>query len=247
MTTGTTFTRSVGRQITSDWQREIPSLGIYKPRWLLRRAGPLLVGICLDGDSIGDRYMPRFHVHCLAAEFPCVSLTLCTQLRSERSGGPDFVEVRRHREKYREAAARMVRQSPLPLEGDLTLRQVLDAYRYHLATPMGKLEPVLLYRGMILVLAWAGNRRDALGLLGDCLQVSDAPCEVPINRLRGGKLVSKSVRVVEDPTFGHVGGRAAFEAECRRLVESPSEIRQTVDSQISALGVRHLPVSKLLV
>ena len=241
------LTRSNEKQITADWHRGIPSLGIYKPRWLLRRVGPLLSGICLERDSSGEIYKPIFHVHCLGKEAPAVFLTLMTQVRSERSGGPTYVEVKWHNKKYEEAAARMIRQALLPLEGDLALGQVLDAYRCYMATPMGRLEPVPLYQDMILLLAWAGNQPDALGLLEDCLEISDAPREVPVNRLQGGKLVAKDVRVIEDPAFGHLGGRAAFEAECRKLIENPALIQQTVDSQISALGVDYLPVSKLIV
>ena len=216
------LTRSNEKQITVDWQQEIPSLGIYAPRHLLRRVGPLLVGVSLDRDSSGEIYKPIFHVHCLGKEFPCVSLTLGSQLRSERSGGPSYVEVKWHEQKYKEAAARMVRQSLLPLEGDLSLGQVIDAYRRCMATPMGKLQPVLLYRDMIILLAWGGDRAGATELLAECLQLGDTE------------------------GFQHVGGRIGFEDECRRLISQPTIIQDTVMAQIAALGVGELPVSQLL-
>jgi len=56
MTMPKVLTKSAEKQITEDWQREILSLGVYEPRWLLRRVGPLLVGICLDRDSGGTSY-----------------------------------------------------------------------------------------------------------------------------------------------------------------------------------------------
>jgi len=240
------LTKASEKQITEDWQREIPILAVYEPRWLLRRVGPLLVGICLDRDSGGDIYKPIFHVHCLAHEFPCVSLTLATQLRSERSGGPSYIEVKWHKHKYKDAAARMVRQSLLPLEGDLRLEQVIDAYRRYMGTPMGRLAPVLEYRDMILLLAWSGDPQGALKLLMEALQISDAPREVSFNRMQGGKVVTQSVQTIEGFNFQHVGGRAAFEAECRKLIGNPALVQQTVDSQIAALGVGNLPVSNLL-
>jgi hypothetical protein len=216
------LTKSNEKQITVDWQREIPSLGIYAPRHLLRRVGPLLVGVSLDRDSGGEIYKPVFHVHCLGKEFPCVSLTLCTQLRSERSGGPDFVEVRWHEQKYKEAATRMVRQSLLPLEGDLTIGQVIDSYGRHMATPMGKRQLALLYRDMIILLAWGGDTAGSASLLAECLQLDDAA------------------------GFQHVGGRAAFEAGCQRLIAQPTAIEDTIAAQITSLGVGGLPVSQLL-
>jgi hypothetical protein len=217
-----TLTKSVEKKIIEDWQREIPSLGIYAPRQLLRRVGPLLVGICLERDSGGAKYKPTFHVHCLGREAPAVFLTLLTQLRSERSGGPDFVQVHWHEEKYKEAAARMVRQSLLPLAGDLRLDEVIAAYRTYLPTPWGRTYPVLLYRDMIILSAWGGYQAGAREFLAESLQISD------------------------DAHFRHVGGRAGFETECRQLIEQPDLIQQTVDSQIVALGVGNLPVCNLL-
>ncbi|MFP4055134.1 MAG: hypothetical protein ACLFV7_14845 [Phycisphaerae bacterium] len=247
MTMPKTLTKSAEKRITEDWHGEIPSMGIYQPRWLLRRVGPILEGICLDRDSGGDAYKPIFHVHLLAREFPCVSLTLGTQLRSERSGGPDFVQVRWHAEKYEDAAKRMIRQSLLPLEGDLSLGELIQAYRDHLVTPMGRLQPVLLYFDIIILLAWARDSASARDVLAECMKIKSGPRNVAINRIEGGKVVQKRTHMLQDPEFGHVGGRENFEATCQRVIENPAEIQQTVDSQISALGVDHLPVSKLIV
>jgi hypothetical protein len=183
--------------------------------------GPLAVGICLDRDSIGDKYKPCFHVHCLAKAFPCVSLTLCTQLRAT-SGGPDYVEVQWHEQKYKEAAVRMREQSLLPLEGDLTLEGVLGAYRMHIATPLGKRQVAPLHRDMVLLSAWAGDSVTASSLLEETL--------------RG------------DPrSLQQVGGAATFEAECRRIIDQPALIEQTVNEQVATLGLADLPLSKLLV
>jgi len=216
------LTKGTERQITEDWQQEIPNLGIYTARRLLKRVGPLLVGICLERDSSGNKYKPMFHVHCLGAEAPAVFLTLFTQLRSARSGGPDFIQVRFHEEKYKEAAARMVRQSLLPLDGDLSLDQVIKAYQTYLSSPLGRAYPVSLYRDIIILSAWGGRQAEAMKFLTECLQVGD------------------------DTDFQNMGGRSAFEAECRKLIENPALIQQTVDSQIAALGVGNLPVSNLL-
>ena len=223
------LTKSNEKQITEDWQRALPSLGIYRPRHLLRRIGPMLMGICLDRDSGGEIYKPIFHVHCMCTPDDSISLMLGTQLRSDRSGGPDFIQVRFHEDKYKEAAARMVRQSLLPLAGDLRLEQVMDACRHYLSTPMGKFQAAILYRDMILLSAWAGDRASASKLVAECLRLE-----------RQTDLAS------DDAAFRHLGGRAAFEADCRKLIENPALIQQTVDSQIAALGVEHLPVSKLL-
>lgn len=223
MNTRMTLTSPVARRITRDWAREFPGLGIYKPRWLLRRAGPLLVGICLDKGAASDAYLPCFHVHFLGREFPCVSLTLLTALRSEHSGGPRGIPVRWHDQQYKAAAADLACQVPLPLEGDLPLRQILRAYRDYAATPLGQVEPVLLYRDAILLTAWAGRPRQACWFLRACLWHG-----------------------FDEARFLRVGGRDAFETDCRRLIVQPALIHQTVQAQIAKLGLERLPASQLL-
>lgn len=222
MTKPTKLTPAMNRKITTDWRGEIPSLGVYKPRWLMRRVGPLLVGICLDRDSSGTCYMPEFHVHFLGKPCGHVSLTLWAPLRTERTDAPQSIDVRWHDEKYREAATRMVRQSLLPLEGDLTLAQVIAAYRRHMDTPLARRVPIHLYHDMVLLLAWGGDSVGSAALLSECLGLDD---------MAG---------------FQHVGGRKAFEAGCRRCIENPALIEATVAEEIEALRVRKLPVAELI-
>lgn len=223
MTVPRTLTATIEKQITLDWQAQIPSLGIYKPRQLLRRVGPLLIRICLDRDSSGRVYIPIFHTHFLGVADVPISLLLHTQLRSERSGGPDYIEVRSHQGKYQEAAARMVRQSLLPHDGDLTVAELLDAYRRHLATPMGRITAALHYRDMIHIAAWARYRDEALSLLSEALQSS-----------------------IDEALFRHVGGRSGFELECRSRIGGPAAIDEIVQNQITVLGVSGLPQAKLM-
>lgn len=180
----------------------------------------MLVGICLDRGAGGNTYTPKFHVHFLGTHADTVSLTLYKQLISERSGGPDFVQVRFHKEKYKDAAARMVRQAPLPLLGDVHFDQVIELYEQRVAEKCGE-SPVLLYQDMILLSAWADQPSDASRLLSKCLRLPDSA------------------------GFHHVGGRDSFAAKCARQIQQPALVRQTVDSEIVALRVGRLPVSAL--
>lgn len=218
-----TLTRSNENHITEDWRRQLPSLGIYKPRHLLRRVGPLLVGVCLDRDSGGDIYIPTLHVHCLCKEFPCVSLTLSEQLRAEKSRGPDYIEVRWHADKHVEAAARMARQATLSLAGDLSLSDVVAAYRGYMTHPPGIYQCAVLYQDMILIAAWVGDTHMAGVLLAEV----------------------KSSLSDDDAAYRHVGGRAAFESRCETAIADRTVVDALVVSQISELGVAELPVSEL--
>jgi len=219
-----TLTRSAQTRITKDWHALIPSLGIYKPRHLLRRVGPLLGGICLDRDSGGLDDAPKFDVHFLGKDFPVVSLTLCTPLRTRRTQAEEWLPVRWHEEKCEEAVARRVRQSLLPLDGDLRLAQVLEAYQGYMRTPLGRRQKAHLYRDMIGLAVWSGDTEGAGVLLKRAL-----------------KSIGK-----DETQYRHVGGRSGFEEQSRKLIADPTLVVQMVESQIASLGVGQLPVARLL-
>lgn len=75
---------------------------------------------------------------------------------------------------------------------------------------------------MMILLAWTGDQAAGLKLLAKCLQVPDGA------------------------EFQHMGGRATFEIDVRKLLESRALLEQKVDLQIAAFGVQDLPVSNLL-
>ncbi len=231
------LTPSIEKKITRDWAKWFPGMGIYKKRWLMRRVGPLLIGICLDRDSHGDQYKPCFHVHFLGKEFPSgeahrdnqvVSLTLCSQLLTRRTQAPDSVKVRWHEERYHDAVERMKEQALLPLEGDVRLDQVLQAYQeYHRRAPMGKPSlsaDVILMSDIIMLLAWCGRRDEAEQALNEVLTT-----------------------VTVESGYRHpYGSREAFEAAMREAIDHPESIREQVEKQIERLGVGELPLSELL-
>ena len=113
------LTLTAKQQITEDWNRCFPEMGIYKPLHLLRRVGPVLIGILLERDSTKDRYLPTFHVHNLAKPFPVITLTLSEPLRTEITQAPDQIKVSQHESRFEEASERMDRQALLPLKGDV--------------------------------------------------------------------------------------------------------------------------------
>lgn len=102
------------KRITHDWQAELPALSIHKPLQLLRRAGPLLIGVCLERTSSGDRYSPVFHFHNLLIPRDDITLTLAQPLCSLRNTNvPEMITLSTHTPKYVDAAARLVEEHPL--------------------------------------------------------------------------------------------------------------------------------------
>jgi hypothetical protein len=127
---------------------------VYEQLHLLRRCGPLLVGLCLDRSSAPDIYTPTFHVHCLLREFPTVSLTLFLRIQSA-NGCDDYVKLISHVKRLEEHVARMKKLAPLPLEGDVALRQYERAVRNWLKYIQSPYWPDLL-EDRILIRAWLG-------------------------------------------------------------------------------------------
>lgn len=211
------LTKSVEKRVTDDWQRHLQSLAVYRPRHLLRRVGPMLIGVCLDRDSGGENYKPCFHVHFLGRPFPVVSLTLCSQLLA-KSGGPDYIEVRFHEVRYEEAIRRLVEQAPLPVEGPITIPQVLHAYSQYAETPIGQRQAADLFGDCILLLAYFGRTDDARRMLNDTL-----------------------TRVQNEQSFQIFGGRQAFEQLMLDSIEHPAKVHDMVTAQISSLNVGNIP------
>lgn len=117
------------RNITADWQREFPVLATYKPMWLLKRHGPLLVGLMLDRDSSNELYIPTFHVHNLLAPFPSISLSLIYNAPGEKQ--PRMarqIRVDRHESAYLDVVAFFKKATPELDAVDLSLSRAIQLH-----------------------------------------------------------------------------------------------------------------------
>lgn len=108
-------------QATREWARALPAFQVWRSGRLLRRIGPVLQGVTLDGT--GDRYYPTAHVHALVTDFPVVSLTLAHRLTNGSipadSGARTISDVARE----------LADESPLPLHEVPSLAQIVEVYR----------------------------------------------------------------------------------------------------------------------
>lgn len=156
-----TLTTSLRRKITEDWARSFPGLGIYKPLHLLRRAGPIVMGIALNRNEAGTHYKPTFHVHVLLKKAPAILLNLASPLRG-RNGVADLIQVKWHEAKFQEAVERMRASCLLPMEGDIHFEQVLEAFDAWLRSEKWPYWPQVL-EDRLLLCAWA-RRSEAFAL-----------------------------------------------------------------------------------
>ncbi|HET7489911.1 MAG TPA: hypothetical protein VFJ85_18440 [Acidimicrobiales bacterium] len=90
--------------------------------------GPIVQGVVLDVHTSGD-YLPTAHVHALTRPFPAISLTLPTDLRTA-GGVQDSVRPWQHTPAFvAQAAARLRTASPLPMEAEVFVEDLVGAYR----------------------------------------------------------------------------------------------------------------------
>jgi hypothetical protein len=148
------LTPAKARAITRDWQCLFPTLAVYGPLHLMRRCGPLLVGICLDRTSSGDEYRPKFHCHCLLRKSPAITLSLYVQLIGSR-GAKTSVKVRRHEAMLQEAAAKMRALALLPLDVDFGVGDY-EAAAVEWMRRWGAFCWPGIIEDLILVKSWAG-------------------------------------------------------------------------------------------
>jgi hypothetical protein len=220
------LTAEIKNQIAQDWLDKFPELGIYKPMWLLRRVGPLLVGICLNRDSGNDAYTPIFHVHNLGKSFPTVSLTLYDPLLTMKSKVPQVIKVAFHADHINEAANRMKEQLLIPLSGSVALDDVLSAYCNYMERPMGQY-PLLLFEDILVLLLWCGRSKDAVEQFAEFSQ-------------RVAKW-SPMLNVLQN-----AGGFNVWQDKCRSWIADPAQIRRTVNEQIGFHKLSKVPASDLI-
>ncbi|MFD3381256.1 MULTISPECIES: hypothetical protein [unclassified Streptomyces] len=160
-------------KITSDWAEVFPDFSVWRSLHLLRRIGPVVQGVILDKSTAGDQYYPTVHIHSLAQDFPVISLTLAQRL-VKGAGVQESIDVGRHSEGFRSAAARLESQSELPLRSVPELTKIVGLLRkFAVAAQKGRLpEAVPELEGSVLVPAASENPEDVEESLKIVEQVS---------------------------------------------------------------------------
>lgn len=159
----TKLTPALKKSILRDWQAMLPQFTSYGPMAMGRLVGPFVQGVSLDRDSSNATYLPTLHAHCLCQPFPSVSLSLRQPLLSARSGTVDRISVQFHGAKFREACNRLMSAALLPVAGDWTIDEVLEAHaRYRRLEIADTRFPVKLMEDAVSMCAWLGKTDQAL-------------------------------------------------------------------------------------
>ena len=166
---------SAKKLITSDWSNLFPSLGVYKPMWLLKRHGPLLMGLLLERTRSNDVYLPCFHVHNLLVPSSTITLSLVYPVPNPRH--PKLarqIKVLRHKDEYLEAAAFLKEVVPDLGNPMLTWQRLVclhgDFIRQRRDYAVAKF-CAGLFRDVILLAHWCGHEDYAKCCQEEALQL----------------------------------------------------------------------------
>jgi hypothetical protein len=156
---------SAKKLITSDWAKSFPSLGVYKPMWLLKRHGPLLMGILLERTRSNDVYLPCFHVHNLLVPSSTIALSLVYPVPNPRQPRlPREIKVLRHKDDYLAAVDFLTEAVPDLAKPTLSWHRLVqlhgDFIRQRRDYAVAKF-CAGLFRDVILLAHWCGHENYA--------------------------------------------------------------------------------------
>ena len=220
------LTQTLALKITNDWSAQFPALQRYKPMLLARRVGPLVQGICLDRSSGGTSYRPTTFLHCLCTASSFISLAMGQRLLSKRHQVEESISVQFHDNHVIDAPQRLREACLLPLEGDLTLSEVLDAYhRYRSTTNIDSQYPIFLFRDAVLLASYLDKRELAIDLLDNYHQ---------------------EMRTWPAHILSRWGGVDSWRNAVAHAANDRSAIVGTVEREIDRHKLTHLPAAALL-
>lgn len=215
---GMKITATMKKKITNDWKELYPSMGIYKPMWLMNILGPLAVGVLLHIKSDKDRYIPTLHVHNLAEEFPVISLGI------EITDNNKYISTISPEGKYKDIATSLNTKAIIPLEGDIDISLIIDNLtKYCDRLPDGpKLE---VFKYMLYIARWSGE-------------------EVIISEVE--KYIKSKISLFKVDMLERSGGVDVWFNNLKESTQDTKKLRETVNQQIIELKLDKLPVRNII-
>jgi hypothetical protein len=215
------LTIKLKKEITDAWATRFPEMSVYKPMWLLKRYGPILIGVCLDRDSGNESYLPISRVHNLCNGLDFISLTLSTELRSPRNNSVWRIHTKSHEKEWTTAMSELDKQSFVPLRlNELSLEQVISLYFSYVKSgnPFGKYSPNL-FEDIFTILLYCGKSDEAMEHMNQFAKTID----------------TWEPRIVEK-----IGGGSRWKDGVLQRFPSPEKIINDVERLVEVLDLKKL-------
>ena len=212
-----TVTPDVLSTIVSDWQEELSTLSIWQKDWLIRRVGPVVVGVCIDVMQGKLDYRPTAFCDILTAPEDYLAFGLPSYWSPKVVAltiRPQF-----HDRHYKDAAAYLREHAYVPLDRSLSLDDIITGYKKYLRDHPNR------------EFAEIPNH---IRLLAVCREPRKAR-----------KLLTWVKRKYKPGDFHYYGGRDALIETLEREIADPTILDRMVDEKVEALGFGDVPCFEL--
>ncbi|ANH67491.1 hypothetical protein ABE85_07760 [Mitsuaria sp. 7] len=197
---------------------------IYDSMWLMRRIGPLLQGVLLEKTQDGSCYCPTLHIHTFSRPLGYVALNVAQPLLTVRTRASEYIKVLHHDKHFSEGAKRLAASSLLPIEGDISLDEVMAAYRSFETFPASDAPfSINYFESAISLHAWCGQINRGKQALEEYLEV----------------ITQWPDRVIE-----RLGSVDKWRSDMLAVLANPDAIRETAEQQATVLKATTLPFSE---
>lgn len=214
------FKKSDRERFMSDWLKCLPAMRVERSMSLMKRNGPILVGLYLQEDRGSEHYIAVPHVHNLTRPTNFVTLTLAYPLKNRKNTYKEMFTVDSHNREIHDACSRLRRQTIFPLDESLSISQVVKAYDTSISKNLVLDSREKLYEDILSLLTWCGRTAEA-----------EARYAEYIREMSGW----------EERVFSREGGKLKFFDRLGEIFESPNQLRKICEEQIKFLHVDKLP------
>lgn len=209
------------RKISNDWIECFPLMSLWKPMWLLKRHGPLLVGICLDRDRTNEQYTPRAHFHSLCAPVSTILLGLVGEV--ELRGVPVSIRCLHHDQQYQSVADELGTKFPFLRNKRLEFSEYLLATKNYLEGKHGKTGKVPFqhapWEDLVLVASYMGR-----------FDYAETALESFAN----------SISKWPDRGLNNIGSADAWRRKLEWFIKNPDALHANVEAQVKDHKLDHL-------
>jgi hypothetical protein len=209
--------RKMRTKITNDWLMEFPSYKKFKPCAWKKRVGPLEfhAGYSVD---YGTNIKPGISYFNLSnpLEFMCANLSI-----EPKSRRYSLTWLQHEKGLYKEAAAELRQLAPIPIEGSVTLSQIINAYKNY----AGHITDERHFEDPALIAAWAGKKDLAEQCLEWGLEAYQQNRKVPY----------------QGTSFGD------WYQSMSKKIANPEALQKTVEEQVIYHKLTKIPYEELVI
>jgi|GEM_PF-2754611 hypothetical protein len=150
------FTPALKKRVSKEWAAYFTEFELAKPLLFGKRVGCLWYQMALGVTSSRETYTPAYDATNLSRDMDFMISTIEHQYQTERNT-PGYVRLCFHDLYYRNVAARMREQAILPLEGPISLRDMMAAYQNYAEVNNRSWRSDSALDDPAMICAWAGR------------------------------------------------------------------------------------------